>query len=173
MEEQVQPLPVSAPPPLPRRVTYFDPRGPLWRYALRMWFIAFFGAVAVAVFVSPLTGDWDPTEEDIPAWFFAFSAIVIAPPFETLAMAIFFGIAGFFSANVHRLSLVSALCWGALHLINAPVNAVAVVWPFYVMSRVYLAWRPLGFWKAFGVTMLIHGMINTVPALAVLTFLSS
>ncbi|GMV83983.1 MAG: hypothetical protein AMXMBFR7_51670 [Planctomycetota bacterium] len=132
-----------------------------------MWSIAFFGAVAAAVLVSPWTGGWDPTEEGMPAWYFAFSAIVIAPPFETLAMAIFFGVAGFFSSNAHRLSMASALCWGALHLINAPVNAIAVVWPFYVMSRVYLAWRPLGFWKAFGVTMLIHAMINTVPALAV------
>jgi hypothetical protein len=171
MEEQVQPAVVSEAPPSPRKASFFDPNPPFWRYALRMWLVAFLGAVAVAVLVSPLAGDWDPTEDGMPAWFFVLSALVIAPPVETLAMAIFFGIAGFIGRNVHRLSVASALCWGALHLVNAPVNAIAVVWPFYVMSRVYLAWRPLGFWKAFGVTMLIHGMNNTVPALAVLTLL--
>lgn len=42
------------------------------------------------------------------------------------------------------------------------VNALGVVWPFYIMSRAYLTWRPLGFWKAVGTTTLIHAAINAL-----------
>lgn len=160
---------------LPRRRRFFtfQPGGPLWWYAVRTWFVAFFGSVAIAVLLSPIVGEWDlsgeiAAEGEGYRLFMAMAAVTLAPPIETLMMAGFFGIATYFSRNAHRLSLCSGLLWGALHLSNAPVNAIAVVWPFYIMSRVYLAWRTVGFWKAFGVTTLIHTMINVFPALGIL-----
>ncbi len=92
----------------------------------------------------------------------AFGMVVVAPHIETMLMALFFGIATFFSGNVRRLALISCVSWGLLHLVNSPVNALGVVWPFYIMSRAYLAWRPLGFWKAVGTTTLIHAAINAL-----------
>ena len=162
------------PPPLPgpevshaKSFLEFEPTGPVWWYVLRMGGIAFLGAMLIGFGLGPFLCGSDSMIETIESdpWFFAIFAIVFAPPLETLILALFLGVSGLFTKNVVRLSIASALFWGVLHMLNSPVNGVAVLWPFYIMSRAYLAWRPLGFWKAFGVTALIHAANNTIPAM--------
>ena len=161
-------------PPDPRDGTgdWFAPRGPVWWYVLRMGGIAFTGAMIAAIALSPVLGDSDVRFElmDSKPWLFAIDALLLAPPLETLVMALFFLLCGFLTKHVVRLSLACALFWGVLHMFNSPVNGIAVLWPFYIMSRAYLAWRPLGFWKAFGVTTLIHATNNTIPVLLFVLF---
>ncbi|MBX7259113.1 MAG: hypothetical protein K1Y02_22310 [Candidatus Hydrogenedentes bacterium] len=162
MDVEVQSAQV--PPPARRRVFTFEPGGPTWWYVMRMGLVAVLGALVVAVPVQLLLQSDDPRAEMLESHFLvaAFAMIVVAPLLETLLMALFFGIATFFSKNLHRLALVSALCWGVLHVFNSPTNAIAVLWPFYIMSRVYLAWRRIGLWKAMGVTALVHALINAL-----------
>ncbi|MFA6243272.1 MAG: hypothetical protein WC655_20205 [Candidatus Hydrogenedentales bacterium] len=142
----------------------FEPGGRLWWYVARMALAAIAGALIVSTIAQPLFGTHDPRVDMLESNFLlaAFGMVVVAPPIETMLMALFFGIATFFSGNVRRLAVVSCVFWGLLHLVNSPVNALGVVWPFYIMSRAYLAWRPRGFWKAVGTTTLIHAAINAL-----------
>lgn len=169
----------DAPPPLPgppdppaSAVDWFTPRGPLWWYVLRTGGVAFAGAMIASVALTPIFGETDIRFEMMEStpWLFAIAALLIAPPLETLMMALFFLLCRLLTKNVVRLSIASGLFWGVLHVFNSPVNGVAVIWPFYIMSRAYLAWRPLGFWKAFGVTILIHAANNTIPVLLFVLF---
>ena len=171
--------PVSnALPPLPLPETpkpsrlHFEPSAPVWWYIVRMGAIAFSGAMLVSIVLGNLISGPDLREEIYASepWLFMVEALVIAPPLETLIMAFFFFVGRFITKNQVRLAFACAVFWGLLHLLNSPVNGIAVLWPFYIMSRAYLAWRPLGFWKAFGVTTLIHAANNTIPALVFVMF---
>jgi membrane protease YdiL (CAAX protease family) len=138
-----------------------------------MGLIAFFGAMLVLTVMGPFlsdTGMYDDLLDSNPL-IFIFAVVIFAPLSETFVMALFFALAKFVTKDVQKLAIVSALCWGALHLFNAPANGIAVIWPFYIMSRAYLAWRPLGFWKAYGITALIHAIHNTPPAIAFLLYM--
>ncbi len=169
---------ITAPPPLPSPETpkpsrlHFEPSAPVWWYIVRMGAIAFTGAMLVSIVLGSLIDTPDLREEMYASepWLFMVEALVIAPPLETLIMAFFFFLARFFTKDPVRLALACAVFWGLLHLVNSPLNGIAVLWPFYIMSRAYLAWRPLGFWKAFGVTTLIHAANNTIPALIFVLF---
>ena len=165
MDVEVQSIPIE--PPVRRRVFTFQPGGPLWWYVTRMALAAFLGGALTAIVAQFFFEAGDQREELLQDNYLlaVFAMVVVAPPLETLFMALFFGIATFFSGNVHRLALVSTICWAVLHVANSPVNAFGVLWPFYVMSRVYLAWRPIGFWKAVGVTTLTHAGINGLAVL--------
>jgi len=138
-----------------------------------MGLTAFAGAMLISIVLGNLIDDTDLREELYASepWMFAVEALVIAPPLETLIMALFFFVGRFITKNQIRLALACALFWGVLHLFNSPVNGIAVLWPFYIMSRAYLAWRPLGFWKAFGVTTMIHVANNTIPVLVFVLFM--
>jgi hypothetical protein len=140
-----------------------------------MGMIAFAGAMLVSIVLGNLISDSDLREEIYASepWLFAVEALVVAPPLETLFMAFFLFVGQFITKNPVRLALACAVFWGLLHLLNSPVNGIAVLWPFYIMSRAYLAWRPLGFWKAFGVTTMIHVANNTIPVLVFVLFVEA
>lgn len=162
--------PFQVPPPLPTYHGWFAPRRPAWKYMLKMGILTTTVSILSAILLSQLVDVPDARAESMDAepWIFAVVALVVAPPLETILMAFFFLIAGLSVKNPVRLGLLSALFWGAVHMTNSPVNAIIVVFPFYIMSRAYLAWRSNAFWKASGVTTGIHVIQNILPtALAI------
>ena len=177
MTESTFTAPPQAPFTEPPRQSWprFEPASPAWWYIVRMGLIAFAGAILVSIALGNLIDDTDLREEIYASepWLFAIEALVIAPPIETLIMAFFLFAGRYITNNQLRLALSCAVFWGLLHLLNSPVNGAAVIWPFYIMSRAYLAWRPLGFWKAFGVTTMIHVANNTIPVMVFVMFLEA
>lgn len=94
-----------------RRVFTFEPGGRLWWYVARMALTAFAGALLVAAHRATALRTDDPRAEMVETNFLlaAFAMVVVAPPIETMLMALFFGIATFFSGNVRRLAVVSCV----------------------------------------------------------------
>jgi hypothetical protein len=67
-------------------------------------------------------------------------------------------------------SAISATCWALLHGLFAPLWFVGVLWPFYIFSRAYLAWRCTGRSNAIGIAWLTHALHNSLAiATALLT----
>ena len=143
----------------------FEPSHPVSRYVLRMWLFTFPIAAAAGLLFSALT---PPRHHHQVGGIAAFSALVVAPLLETLLLALTLKIISIFAGTHRSIAIVSGLAWGLLHAIVWP-PAIVVGWPFYVMSRSYLAWRPLGFGHAFYVVALVHAAYNLIPALFMLT----
>jgi hypothetical protein len=142
----------------------FEPSHPVSRYVFRMWLITFPIAAAVGWLFSELI----PSRHHQPVGGIgAFSALVVAPLLETLLLALTLKVISIFTGTPRYIAIVSGLAWGLLHALGWP-PAIVVGWPFYVMSRAYIAWRPLGFGHAFKVVALIHAAYNFIPALFML-----
>jgi hypothetical protein len=55
--------------------------------------------------------------------------------------------------------------WAFFHSLAKPVWGLQIFWTFYIFSICYLAWQKRSAWHALGVTTLLHGLHNCVPAL--------
>jgi hypothetical protein len=64
-----------------------------------------------------------------------------------------------------RLAAMSAFVWACLHSIAAPAWGLGVIWPFFVFSCSYLAWRQRAWWRAVLVTSCVHAFQNLLPAI--------
>jgi hypothetical protein len=153
----------------------FD-RGPSWpRYVLRMWMISFIPSLAVGILLFIVIDALGlPSKELTPEFTGPSPAIIFvmvvffSPAIETLLLA--FGI-GAISRVIHApvaISAVSALLWGALHSSIVLPWGIVILWPFFVFSSAYQAWRPAGWSKAVGAAMAIHMLQNLLPGVLIL-----
>ena len=99
-----------------------------------------------------------------------FLYIVVSPLVETLFMAGILATIGIISRNLWLRAALSALIWAVLHSVVASLWGVVVLWPFFVFSCCYLAWRERSRRHAIGVTCLIHMSHNALPSLLVVLF---
>lgn len=96
-----------------------------------------------------------------------YTVVLFGPFFETLMMVVIFWIIGWFTKNLLATALISALVWALLHGISFPIQGIINFFSFFVYSIAYLIWRPLSFWRAFGITSAIHMINNAVIVLLV------
>ena len=157
-----------------RHFSSFEPSHPIWWYVVRMGLLSLVPSLLVAVAV---VGIWsafsglpkpgpDFADSDTPAVVFFFLLVVITPVVETLLMSAVLWCLSWITTRPAPLAVLSAIVWAMLHSSAALPWGLIVAWPFYVFSRAYLAWRPLGWWKAVAVAASIHGFQNVLPALA-------
>ncbi|OHB74127.1 MAG: hypothetical protein A2Z25_19805 [Planctomycetes bacterium RBG_16_55_9] len=92
--------------------------------------------------------------------------VVVGPPIETLLMGPVLHILSFVTKRSIPLAAMSAFVWACLHSIAAPAWGLGVIWPFFVFSCSYLAWRRRGWWRAIFVTSCVHAFQNLLPAIA-------
>jgi hypothetical protein len=86
-------------------------------------------------------------------------ALLIAPVVETYLLGLFLrSLRG--SLSDMRLSILSALGWGALHALIAPFWFFGVAWSFFVFSWFYLLWLPRSQAKAFSAAAVPHFLLN-------------
>jgi hypothetical protein len=97
--------------------------------------------------------------------FLIVSVIFICPVLETLLMSLIFWILSFFTKRKLNLAITSAIIWAGLHSFAAPAWGLGVLWPFFVFSCSYLAWREKAWWRAIWVTACIHMFQNFLPGL--------
>ena len=94
--------------------------------------------------------------------------IILSPIIETLLMAAILWAGSFLTGNKTRLAAASAVIWGVLHSLAAPVWGLTVAWPFFVFSCVYLGWRDNSVAKALWVAAALHAFHNFFPAVVYL-----
>lgn len=89
-----------------------------------------------------------------------FSSVVFAPVVETLLLGGLLWLLCRMSRLPLLVAAASGVLWGALHGAFGFMWFFGTCWSFYVMSCCYLAWRPVGWWKAFVAAAAPHAVIN-------------
>ena len=164
VEEKKLPWPISL---------LFDNQIAIWKYVIRTGLISLIPSLVI-VMILGLTGII--TEETAPkfegpAIILFIGLIVIAPPLETLLMAVGLRLLSFITKRPVRLAIFSAFIWAVVHSLEAPVWGLGVIWPFFVFSCCYLSWRRHSWWRAIFVTTCVHAFQNILPAIAVIATL--
>jgi len=95
---------------------------------------------------------------EIGAMMFIF-VVIVGPLVETLLLA------GLFLVMPRRLgvikrAIISAILWGGVHALSAPLWFFGTVFSFFVFSCSYLTWRKKSFAHGFLAAMLPHIMVN-------------
>lgn len=157
----------------------FNIQTPMWKYVLRMWLFALIpmlilipllillAAVVGTDSFDELFGPSDHTLAFDPAVELA-GMLVLAPVGETLLLALGIWILSKITKRRLLLAVMSAFIWAGLHLFTTgPVGAGALLrlWPFFLFSCSYLAWRRRSWLHAFWAASLLHALHNLIPAI--------
>lgn len=164
VEEKKQPWPISL---------LFDNQISMWKYILRTGLISLVPSLII-VLILGLTGvitEETAPEFEGPAIVLFIGLIIIAPPLETLLMAGGLRLLSFITKRQVLLAVFSAFIWAVVHSLESPVWGLGVIWPFFVFSCSYLAWRRRSWWHAILVTSCVHAFQNILPAIAVIATL--
>lgn len=149
------------------------PADPLWRYCLFalalalipsiILFSVVYGILIIAgIDISAIK---PPGRSATPDQLFG--TILFAPIVETLLLALGIRILCRFISGAVGVAMISALIWGLLHGMLAPLWFFGTVWSFFVFSCAYLAWRQRSFWHGFSAAALPHSLINLSAMVAI------
>ncbi len=156
-EQRQAPLPLH---PLPAFLA--DTRQPRLLYIAKAWLLVFIPSVALSVAVSLLVQRPAGPEFGASGLTLLFLLVVFAPVIETLLMVppllLLDRLAG------PRWAIVgSAVFWGVLHSLAAPLWGLVVWWPFLILSAILLVWRrERGLWSAMLIVTAVHALQNAV-----------
>lgn len=147
----------------------FSPTGGTAWYIVRGWLLMLVPSLLLSFGIDWLFPGQEVPFSDAPRNHRAalFVALVFIGPFiETLVLA---GVTTLLDRWLGAGPAVvgSALFWAAAHSWQVPMWGFVIWWPFLVMTVAFLAWRGRGFWTAVGVVTAMHGLQNSLPALAV------
>jgi hypothetical protein len=137
------------------------------RYVLRTGLISLLPSLAL-IFILALSGiiteETGPAFEGSPVELIVL-IVIVGPPIETLLMGLGLRLLSFITKRSVPLAAMSALVWACVHSIAAPAWGLGVIWPFFVFSCSYLAWRQRGWWRAILVTSCVHAFQNALPTI--------
>lgn len=88
------------------------------------------------------------------------AVVVLAPVLETLLLAALLELLGMALRSWLPIAAVSAIAWGLLHGLVAPLWFFGTVWSFFVFGAAYIAWRPRSIGRALVAAALPHAFIN-------------
>ena len=100
----------------------------------------------------------------IDSIFMLIIVVIVAPLIETLILAVFFMLIPRRLGLVKR-AIISAILWGILHALSAPLWFIGVIFSFFVFSCGYLVWRQKSFACAFVAALLPHVFVNFVACM--------
>ncbi len=145
----------------------FDTKTPIPAYILRTGLISLIPSLLISFILSSIGIMKEETlpEFEGPVILVVISMIFIGPILETFLMALILKILSFISKHKVKIAIMSACVWAVLHSLQAPVWGFGIIWPFFVFSCCYQAWRKRSFWLAILVTSCVHAFQNTLPAL--------
>ena len=151
----------------------FDNQIPMWKYVLRAGFISLVPSlffVLLLGFTGVISEETAPEFKGSGIGLFV-TLVIIGPPLETLLMAGLLWILSFITKRQIGLAVISAFVWAGLHSMVAPTWGLGVIWPFFVFSCSYLAWRRRSWWRAILVTSCVHAFQNLLPSIAAIALL--
>ncbi len=140
----------------------------MWKYIVCMGLVSFVPSMIIVAFLvgaGVINEETSPNFGQVlhPAAKFV-GMVIFSPIVETLLMSFFLWLMSFATKRRILLATMSALIWAGLHSILAPVWGFGVLWPFFVMSCAYLAWRQKSWSHAIVVATGIHMLQNLIPA---------
>jgi len=139
------------------------------RYILQMGIISLVPSLIIVILLSAtgIMSDRNvPDFKGSPLLIYV-SMVLISPIIETLIMSFTIWCLAFITRKKYILALLNALFWAILHSLMAPAWGLGVLWPFFIFSCAYLAWRQKSWWRAVWVVICIHAFQNVLPGLAV------
>jgi membrane protease YdiL (CAAX protease family) len=132
-------------------------------YILKAWLLALLPSLVLAQLISSVLPD-SQLPDLPPIDLLGFLALVVfAPMVETLLMVLpLLLLQRLFGPG--PAVLLSAVGWGIVHSLAAPMWGLVVWWPLLVMSIALLTWRERGIWVAMAVVVAIHALQNGFAA---------
>ena len=149
----------------------FNTQGPVWKYIIRAGLISLVPSLLISfllTFVGAANEEAMPQfgQELGPVILFV-NLVIVSPVVETLALGLGLWLLSFVTRRPLRQALGSCVLWAALHSSVAWMWGLGVIWPFFVFSCAYLAWRRRSWWYAMGVTCGIHMFQNLWPGILI------
>ncbi|MCU6453480.1 hypothetical protein LPN01_05260 [Sphingomonas sp. A2-49] len=138
-----------------------------WLAILIGWGLTIAGSTLLGFVIAWIAPDHPgPDLGDASASMKLFLIAGFSPVVETLMMA------GILSLLLRFLGawqavVASAVVWGVLHSLAAPLWGAVIWWPFLIFSTLYVSWAPRGFWRAVGIVVAVHVLQNLFPALLI------
>ena len=162
-------------PALPGRPAYlawlprflFDTDSVPFRYVAKAWLAALLPSIALSALVQAIAADAATPQFPGEAGSLVLFVVFVGPALETLILAV---------PLLLRDRLLgpgpavvgSALLWGVVHSLVAPVWGLVIWWAFLIMSIAFLTWRRRGLLWALGVAFAIHALQNGFAVLLML-----
>lgn len=87
---------------------------------------------------------------------------IVGPVVETAILSVLLLILFKSKLTPHQCCIVSALFWGSLHGILAPIKFLTASWTFFVFSVSFWLWKKFGYKKSFLAAALPHIILNSV-----------
>lgn len=174
-EQQAGPLEESVEPELfaDKRVlsVLFNTRKPTWKYVLLAGLIGLVPSLLISFIVVWVGLGNEETlpqfgQETGPVVLFV-SVVIFSPVVETLALGFTLWLLAFLTRRPLSQAVVACVFWALLHSLVAPAWGVVVIWPFFVFSCVYLAWRRKSWWRAMVMTCGVHMFQNLLPGVLI------
>lgn len=162
IEQKKQPRPLSL---------LFDNKISIWKYILRTGFISLIPSLIVALILGlsgAITEDTGP-EFKGSALGLLITLVIIGPLLETLLMGGGLWILSFITKQQVLLALISAFIWAVMHSLFVLAWGFVIIWPFFVFSCSYLAWRKRSWWHAILVTSCVHAFQNILPTIVAIS----
>ena len=151
----------------------FDTRTPAWKYILRAGLISLVPSLLVSFLVTSVGLGNERTmpqfdQEARPVVLFV-SLVIVSPVVETVVLGFGLWLLAFVTRWPIRQALASCVIWAVLHSLWASAWGLVVLWPFFVFSCAYLAWRRRSLWHAMGVACGVHVFQNLLPGILIAT----
>ena len=132
------------------------------------WLMAFPASILLAALIHLIAPDAKTPEFPITGLPAIGLIVLFSPIVETLIMgSVLLLLLKFLSPT--RAVIVSAIGWGMVHSIAAPIWGLIIWWPFLIFSTLFVAWRNRSLLLAFAMPATVHGLQNLLPALLVAT----
>ena len=130
------------------------------------WLTAFPLSMVFAVLSAALIPGAKPPEFHVNGLMAIFGMVVFSPIVETLVMgAVLLVLLRFLSPTAAIVA--SAMGWGIVHSLIAPVWGLTIWWPFLVFSTLFVTWRERSLALAFALPICTHALQNLIPSLLV------
>jgi membrane protease YdiL (CAAX protease family) len=133
------------------------------RYVAKAWALTLLPSLGLALLVGLVAPQSQRPDIAITGPRMIFFVTVFAPLLETLLMTPPLLLLNRF-AGAGPAVVGSALLWGVVHGLQAPVWGLVIWWPFLIFSIALLTWRERGIGVAMLMVAAIHGLQNSVPA---------
>lgn len=147
----------------------FNTRDPVWKYILRAGLLSLLPSLLISSLVASVGLGNEETmpqfDREAGAVMLFIAVVIVSPVIETVVMAIGLWLLGFVIHRPLRQALVSSVVWAVLHSVVAPAWGLVVLWPFFVFSCAFLAWRQRSLWHGMGVACGVHMFQNLLPGI--------
>ena len=145
----------------------FDNKISIWKYILRTGLISLVPSLVIAVILGlsgVITEDTGPEFEG-SALGLLFMLVIFGPLLETLLMGGVLWILSHITKRQVMLAVISAFIWAVLQSLFAWAWGIVIIWPFFIFSCSYLAWRKRSWWHAVLITSSVHAFQNILPTI--------